>query len=368
MAKRQRTEHPAGDDPGAQFLDAVQGQDRVILGEGGQRATPRIGAPTIRLTRLPAFPVRIGWGAENDHANESSDEDTAQPPNLNTASRTTPPMPTTCPIQTCPDAFVTRTRRALVAHLAAKHVLHGERIPPEALQSLGMRLCDDPCRTLVPIAARCRNCRAGPGGPNIAPEPPQVPVPMLPPLEQAPLRPGTALTSQCPQLVPTLEGVFAAQVSTVRHIPAMCRAAVADELARLVREVATPTPTWEALHRLMCFPKLVLRSSNRGGQKHQHKAAHDMERRLRLFQAGQLADLWREAQPQIGVVAPRQVRTRQQTRLEEDGELPASQVGRIRALVEEGALSKATKLLLSTGLADSTDPSVCGKHWWTYIH
>ena len=91
MAKRQRTEHPAGDDPGARFLDAVQGQDRVILGEGIQRAPPRIGAPTIRLTRLPAFPVRIGWGAENDHANESSDEDTAQPPNFNNASRTTPP-------------------------------------------------------------------------------------------------------------------------------------------------------------------------------------------------------------------------------------------------------------------------------------
>ena len=45
-----------------------------------------------------------------------------------------------------------------------------------------MRLCDDPCRTLVPIAARCRNCRAGPGGPNIAPEPPQVPRCTLAPL------------------------------------------------------------------------------------------------------------------------------------------------------------------------------------------
>ena len=158
--------------------------------------------------------------------------------------------------------------------------------------------------------------------------------------------------------MPTFEEVFAAQVPTVRHIPAMCRAAVADELAKLVGEVAAPSPTWEALHKLMCFPKLVLRSSNRGGHKHQHHVAHDLERRLRCFQAGQLADLWREAQAQSRKVAPDRVRTRQQARLEEDGELPASQVGRIRALIEEGALSKATKLLLSTGLANSSDPSV----------
>jgi hypothetical protein len=37
--------------------------------------------------------------------------------------------------------------------------------------------------------------------------------------------------------------------------------------------------------------------------------------------------------------------------MQEDGTMPESQVGAIRALIEEGALSKATKLLLSRGLA-----------------
>jgi len=55
---------------------------------------------------------------------------------------------------------------------------------------------------------------------------------------------------------------------------------------------------------------------------------------------------------------PKGVRTRHQTRMEEDGELPPSLVGRIPALIEEGALSKAAKLLVSTGLADSQDPAV----------
>ena len=45
-------------------------------------------------------------------------------------------------------------------------------------------------------------------------------------------------------------------------------------------------------------------------------------------------------------------------RLQEEGIMPPSQVGKIRALLEEGALSKATKLLVSAGLANSQDPGV----------
>lgn len=265
--------------------------------------------------------------------------------------------PTTCPLPTCPDAFVTRTRRALVSHLAAKHVVHGEPIPTGTLHSLGVRLCADPCRTLVPVGARCRNCRAAPSGPGAPPEE-QVPVPMLPPPRRTPQGLGTPLTEPSPNLVPTFQEVFAAQVPTVRHIPSMCRAAIADELAKLVSEVAVVTPTWEALHQLMCFPKMVLQSSKRGGLKHPHKTAHDVDRRLRCFQTGQREALWKEATAQGGMATPKGVRTRHQTRMEEDGELPPSLVGRIRALIEEGALSKATKLLVSTGLADSQDPAV----------
>ena len=91
--------------------------------------------------------------------------------------------------------------------------------------------------------------------------------------------------------MPSYAEVLSSSIPTVRHIPAMCRQSVAAELARLVSEVAVPTPTWEAIHRLTCFPKLVLRSSGRGGTKHQRKVAHDMEQRLKLFQTGQLSQL-----------------------------------------------------------------------------
>jgi hypothetical protein len=139
----------------------------------------------------------------------------------------------------------------------------------------------------------------------------------------------------------------------------MCRSAVAAELAKLVRDVAVEIPTWESLHALMCFPKLVLRSSKRAGVKHQRQAAHDMDRRLRLFKEGQLGSLWLEAMADAKrVPSERPMRTRQTAQMEEDGVMPTAQVGKIRALVEEGALSKAAKLLLSQGLADSRDPTV----------
>ena len=182
---------------------------------------------------------------------------------------------------------------------------------------------------------------------------------MLPPPVGTPPRPGSASSKP---LVPCFADVLSATIPTVRHIPAMCRQSVAAELARLVNEVAVPVPTWEAVHRLTCFPKLVLSSSGRGGAKHQRKAAHDMEQRLKLFQTGQLSQLWAEARARTQgrpVVAPR--RTRGRARIEEDGTMPESQVESIRALVEEGALAKAAKMLLSTGLADAQDPTVEGK-------
>ena len=84
-----------------------------------------------------------------------------------------------------------------------------------------------------------------------------------------------------------------------------------------------------------------------------------MERRLRLFQEGHITQLWEEAlAPLRSVPTAKPMRTRHQARLEEEGEMPTAQIGKIQALVEEGALSKAAKLLLSQELADSRDPAV----------
>ena len=295
---------------------------------------------------VPRVPVAISQLPQDESGPDSQGEEPG-------------PTPFVCPFPDCPDSLVRKSKRALVCHLAARHVAHGQAVPGALLGVLKMRLCAHPCKTLVPEHARCRNCRAAPGGDGIPPEPPGVPMPMLPPPVGAPPRPGTATTGPCPRLEPSFEEVLSAPTPTIRHIPGMCRPTVAAELARLVREVAVPVPTWEALHRLMCFPKLVLRSSGRRGRKHQRQVAHDLESRLRLFQTGQLGALWAEAKA-MAERKPREApaRTRAQAKMEEDGTMPESQVEMIRALVGEGALSKAAKLLTSQGLANSQDPIV----------
>ncbi len=50
----------------------------------------------------------------------------------------------------------------MISHLASKYVSHGQRVPEAVLTFLTMRLCGDPCKTLVPAGARCKNYLAGP--------------------------------------------------------------------------------------------------------------------------------------------------------------------------------------------------------------
>lgn len=351
-------------DEGANFMLINRGQDLMDLRPTRAQQATHTRAPSSRERRplhggkggvkgqgkglgVPRVPVVIGH-----HHNETLPEGEEEE-----EDRGCPPL--TCPFPECPDSLVTKTRRSLLSHLAARHVSHGQAVPAETLRLLRVRLCGDPCKTLVPEGARCRNCCAGPGGNGTAPEDPLVPVPLLPPPAGVAARPGAPATGPCPLFTPSFEEVLCAQVPTVRHIPAMCRSAVASELARLVQEAAATPPTWEAFHRLMCFPKLVLRSSGRAGRKHQQHAAHDLDRRLRLFQTGQMEQLWAEAKAfSTRTPLEQPARTRARARMEEDGVMPTSQVGKIRSLVEEGALSKATKLLLSTGLANSQDPEV----------
>ena len=89
---------------------------------------------------------------------------------------------------------------------------------------------------------------------------------------------------------------------------------------------------------------------------HQRQVAHDLEKRLHLFQSGSLSTLWAELAQRKPLEQP--ARTRARAKMEEEDTLPESQVEKIRALVEEGALSKATRLLLAAGLANSQDPDV----------
>ena len=125
-------------------------------------------------------------------------------------------------------------------------------------------------------------------------------------------------------------------------------------LASLINDFVTGQ-TWESLHRLLCFPKLVLRNALRKGKAHPRQAMVDVERRLKLFLAGSLEALWKEMDVST---TKRRPKTRGQALAEDSKQLTETDKRTIVGLVEEGALSKAAKHLVSRGLADSDDPDI----------
>ena len=257
-----------------------------------------------------------------------------------------------CPFVGCPSFRRHMSKDALVSHLSARHVASGQTVPDAVLRMVKHLACAT-CRTLYREGAHCQ-CH---GQQIISDASVGVSHALPPPVHLAPggmpTVPCTSLNAPCPALVPTLEELLASTVPTVRHIPNACRGPVSSCLSSLL-EAFVLQRSWEALHRLQCFPKLVLRSSKRAGKAHAKQIASDIQRRLRLFNGGHLATLWSEAT--TVAQRPKVVRTRAQVQAQEG--LSPGAIRTIHSLVEEGALSKAAKHLLSEGLADASDPSV----------
>jgi hypothetical protein len=131
----------------------------------------------------------------------------------------------------------------------------------------------------------------------------------------------------CPAaLTPSFEDLLASRITTARHIPSACRRTVASCLATLIADFVQHE-SWESLHRLQCFSKLVLRAPKRAGRSHAKKAALDVARRLRLFEQGQIDTLWKEASTSFQKDKP--ARTRSQVKAKEDT-LPKSVLETIR--------------------------------------
>ena len=185
--------------------------------------------------------------------------------------------------------------------------------------------------------------------PTDAVEAPGVPARSPP---QPPSQPGgTRLGDLMPPFKPCIEEILMAQAPTLRHVPAAVRVDLAATLGAILHELAE-APTWEGVYRYVALPKLVLRELPRGGKSHHGQAAEVVRRRLGLFREGRYEALWDAPDER------RKPRTRGQAKVGEF-ELSKASVDTIRGLVEEGALSKAAKHLVSRGLHDSSDPAVC---------
>ena len=147
---------------------------------------------------------------------------------------------------------------------------------------------------------------------------------------------------------------MAARRNLYRHVPKRARAAFADALRLALADFAKDQ-SWESLRALLALPKCVLCVPVRGGKG---RKAHNLARtlgRVERFIQGDLEGLWEDGAPPQGKAPAARKRKRGKapsledkvSRLEDD-----RFVGQVRALVEEGALSKAARHIASDGVLD----------------
>ena len=72
----------------------------------------------------------------------------------------------------------------------------------------------------------------------------------------------TPLTAVPPPLDPPMETVLGTHLPTLRHVPGVVRREFGTTLVAAIDGFVTDL-SWEALHKLMCLPKLVLRAPPR---------------------------------------------------------------------------------------------------------
>ena len=120
-------------------------------------------------------------------------------------------------------------------------------------------------------------------------------------------------------------------------------------------------PCEKRLFGLLAFPKLVMRTApSKGSHAPEHLLAA-LELRLHLFCLGHYQQLWDQAlreNANADTFSAPVARAAKRQKTGERAKLSGRTVNRVRELVGEGASKKALQLLTSSGIYDSSDPTV----------
>jgi hypothetical protein len=172
---------------------------------------------------------------------------------------------------------------------------------------------------------------------------------------------GTPLSQAEPTLTPSISAILADRRGVLEHVPRGSRASVSMALARLLTNFCS-LKTWESLRDLLGFAKAVLAAPKRGGVRRMPAVEREVIIRANVIGCSPFAEVW-ERSSLSGRAPPQRSKlpTTQQGQGLARVSIPEDQVSRICSLVAEGAISKACKHLLSTGLYDPTDPRVSRK-------
>ena len=241
--------------------------------------------------------------------------------------------PFRCPFPDCPWE-PTGSRAPLIRHLNSVH-LPAQQLPDsDWLQLMDQYHCQE-CNLLNTAGRPCSGFRHAETA-------------------RPPTNKSSHLNAPEPLGTPTVSDILSLTTPTVRHIPTGARAHCGKALGQLLKDLARDM-SWEALQRLLLFPRFVLRPPKRWGSRHKRHNLAQLQSRCTSIVELPLPLLFEALSN-----APRPTRKRRRpqppgSKGETYDEILEAQ---LQALVTEGAIGKAAKHLLSEGLHDAASPGI----------
>jgi len=132
--------------------------------------------------------------------------------------------------------------------------------------------------------------------------------------------------------------VLGTQPSTIKHIPKAACVLYSNAFAQLIESLVA-SPSIGSLGKLMLFVRFSLAQLPRGGKRAQRQGGHILAERLNEWHASSYLEILKKLKPQEASAASEPPRNHA-TRLKE----------RVKASIQEGAIAKAARELISDGL------------------
>ena len=156
-----------------------------------------------------------------------------------------------------------------------------------------------------------------------------------------------------PDLAPSFDAIAQDRRATLHHIPRGALDKVTRLFTRLLEEFMG-TMTWRALHRLWCFPKVVLAAPAQGGKGTWARVGRLVCERCDSYMETPILTSWKAGLSEEQDDAKGPITRSRRRKAGADDEARFAQ--RIEQLVGHGALSKACAHLTSGLVQDVSEP------------
>lgn len=165
----------------------------------------------------------------------------------------------------------------------------------------------------------------------------------------------TSFTSLEPSLKPSWEEIASMEGSTLTHLPKGAIIVCAQAYTKLLGEF-NDNPGWETLHALWAYPKTVWAPLSRTGKSHWAAVGRKITARSKAYMedVANRPILW--AQTRLPPQRERMITRMHANKVERIKD--EAFVSAVTRAVGEGAISRATQMLISDGVMDSKDPEV----------